>query len=215
MGSLNYGYATVGAWRKCNMALFNSIPRTDVRRNWFLDVDGYSAGLSEAQQAYCTGNSTPAYTQVKFAPYQGEIDTSTNANDIPLMRVEEMYYILAEATAMAGGDGASILNQFVRTYRDPSYSFAGSGEAVQEECWQQRRVELWGEGLTTYDLLRLKKPFDRRGGGWEPNLVYNVAPTDNVLIIPLPQGEINGNSQLKASDNNPSAAMPTPVTDYE
>ncbi|MDE6290659.1 MAG: RagB/SusD family nutrient uptake outer membrane protein, partial [Muribaculaceae bacterium] len=215
MGSLNYGYASVGAWRKCNIELFNSIPRTDVRRNWFLDADGFSAGLSDAQQAFCTDADIPPYTQMKFAPYQDELDTSTNANDIPLMRVEEMYYILAEATAMSGGDGASILTSFVQPYRAPAYSFAGRGSAVQEECWMQRRVELWGEGLTTYDFLRLKKPFDRRGGGWEPNLVYNVEPNDNVLIIPLPQSEINGNSKITEADNNPSAPMPTSVADYE
>lgn len=215
MGSLNYGYASVGAWRKCNIALYNSISRTDVRRNWFLDPDGYSAGLSEAQQAYATDNDIPPYTQMKFAPYNGELGTSTNANDIPLMRVEEMYYILAEATAMAGGDGASILNSFVQTYRDPAYSFSGSGQAVQEECWMQRRVELWGEGLTTYDLLRLNKPFDRRGGGWEPTWCFNVQPDDNVLIMPIPTEEVNGNKAFDASQNNPSAPMPTPVTDYE
>lgn len=215
MGSLNYGYASVGAWRKCNIALFDQISRTDVRRNWFLDVDGYSAGLSEAQQAYCASNDIPPYTQMKFAPYKGELGTSTNSNDIVLMRIEEMYYTLAEATAMAGGDGASILNSFVQKYRDPAYSFAGSGQAVQEECWMQRRVELWGEGLTTYDLLRLKKPFDRRGGGWEPIWVYDVQPNDNVLIMPVPQVEINGNKAMTEADNNPSAPMPTPVPDYE
>ncbi len=215
LGSLCYGYASVGAWRKCNMALFNSIPRTDVRRNWFLDVDGYSAGLSEAQQAYCDDNSMPAYTQVKFAPFKGELSTSTNANDVPLMRVEEMYYILAEATAMNGGDGASILNAFVQKYRNPAYNFSGSGEAVQEECWQQRRVELWGEGLTTYDLMRLKKPFDRRGGGWDPIWVFDIQPNDNVLVIPLPQAEINGNPAITEGDNNPSVGMPIPVADYE
>lgn len=215
LGSLNYGYASAGAWRKCNIALYNSIPRTDVRRNWFLDADGYSNGLNEKQQAYCDSKKIPPYTQVKFAPYEGELYTSNNANDIPLMRIEEMYYVLAEATAMAGGDGASILNQFVQTYRDPAYNFSGSGEALQEECWQQRRVELWGEGLTTFDLLRLKKPFDRRGGGWEAKWVFNVEPTNNVLIMPIPQSEINGNQAVTESDNNSSAPMPTPVTDYK
>lgn len=215
MGSLNYGYASVGAWKKCNIALYKSISRTDVRRNWFLDPDGYSAGLNEKQTEYCEEVGMPPYTQVKFAPYNGELDTSTNANDIPLMRIEEMYYILAEATAMNNGDGASILNAFVQAYRNPSYNFAGSGEAVQEECWMQRRVEFWGEGITTLDLLRLKKPFDRRGGGWEPTWCFNVQPDDNVLIVPLPEREINGNKAVTEADNNPSASMPNPVPDYE
>lgn len=211
MGSLNYGYASVGAWRIINTKLYNNISATDVRKNWFLNGAGTSAGLDAKQQAYCQQAGMPAYTQVKFAPYQGVIYQNENANDIMLMRIEEMYYIQAEATAMAGGDGASILNNFVKTYRDPAYNFAGAGEAVQEECFMQRRVEFWGEGITTFDFMRLKKPFDRRGGGWESTTTYNIAANDPVLIIPIPESEENGNKQFKAADNNPSSPQPTPV----
>lgn len=218
MGSLNYGYASVGAWRCINKALYDYIPETDVRKTWFLDGDGKSAGLSAAQQAYLDGNASP-YTQVKFDSYQSVVYQDENANDIPLMRVEEMYYILAEASAMGSAGpaaGAQVLNQFVKTYRDPAYSFAGgSAEDVQNECWMQRRVELWGEGLTTFDLLRLKKPFDRRGGGWKSTLCYNVAPTDPVLIYCIPQTEINGNYGFNAADNNDPQPQPTPVADYD
>ena len=37
---------------------------------------------------------------MKYGPYKGVMAQSTNASDIPLMRVEEMYLILAEAQAM-------------------------------------------------------------------------------------------------------------------
>lgn len=211
MGSLNYGYASVGAWRMINTKLYNNISDTDVRKNWFLNAAGISAGLDASQQAYCQQAGMPAYTQVKFAPYQGVLYQDNNANDIMLMRVEEMYLIQAEATAMAGGDGASILTNFVKTYRDPAYSFTGAGEAVQEECFMQRRIELWGEGLTTFDFMRLKKPFDRRGGGWAPEVTYNVAANDPVLIVPIPESEVNGNKLFTAADNNPSTPQPTPV----
>ena len=86
---------------------------------------------------------------------------------------------------------------------------------VQNECWMQRRVELWGEGLTTFDLMRLKKPFDRRGGGWDVTMCYNVAPTDPVLLYCIPQKEINGNPGFTSSDNNNPQPQPTPVADYE
>lgn len=218
MGSLCYGYNSVGAWRKVNINLFNYIPDTDVRKGWFLNADKVSANLTEAQQAYCDGNKLAPYTQVKFAPYQGVLGTSTNACDIPLMRVEEMYLIAAEAKAM-GGDpsgAASDLVTFVKTYRDPKYSFAGgSAEDVQNEVWMQRRVELFGEGFSTFDLMRLNKPFDRRGAGYQADYTYNIQPGDPVLLLCIPQEEENGNHAFTSADNNNPAPRPTPVKTTE
>lgn len=213
MGSLNYGYASVGAWRMINKKLFNEIPETDVRKGWFLNADGLSSNLTESQQAYCSSKSMPAYTQVKFAPYQDMLGATTNACDIPLMRVEEMYLIQAEATAMAGGDGASVLSGFVQQYRDPSFSFSGAGADVQEACFQQRRVELFGEGLINFDYMRLNKEYDRVGGGFEPNYCYRIAAGDPVLILPIPNSEINGNKLFLSGANNSPAPQPRPVAD--
>lgn len=36
MGSLNYGYATVGAWKRINKKLYEkNINETDARKGWF------------------------------------------------------------------------------------------------------------------------------------------------------------------------------------
>lgn len=214
MGSLCYGYATVGAWRQVSRSLFNAIPATDVRRNWFLDENGESEGLSAAQAAYVARQGAPAYVQVKFAPYGDVVGTTNNASDIPLMRVEEMYLIQAEATAMAGGDGASILRDFVTAYRDPSFSLASTAAAdVQEACFQQRRVELFGEGRIYYDYLRLHKGCNRVGAGFEPSYCYNIPADDQIFIYPIPQSEINGNKLFTAAENNPPVPQPTSVDD--
>lgn len=213
MGSLNYGYAQAGAWRRVNIDLFNSIPDTDCRKGWFLDGDGYSKNLNANQAAYAAQYGIPAYAQVKFAPYQNVLGASTNANDIPLMRVEEMYLIQAEATAMAGNVPAAkeILENFVKTYRDPSY-MAGNLDAAafQDEVWRQRRIELYGEGFAYEDLLRLNKGLDRRGGGWETTWVYNVpAPLKPFLI---PNGEMEANTAIGA--NNETWSKPNAVDDF-
>lgn len=215
MGSLNFGYASVGAWRYINRALFDRIPASDVRKGWFLDADGRSANLTAQQQEYCEAMEIPPYVQVKFAPYGDVLGSTVNACDIPLMRIEEMYLIKAEATAMAGGDGASVLNAFVQQYRDPAFSFAGSAEEVQEACFQQRRVEFFGEGLINFDYMRLNKPYNRVGGGFEPNYCYNIAPGDPVLILPIPNSEINGNKLFLSDANNPPAPQPGRVADVD
>lgn len=211
MGSLNYGYASVGAWRKINIALYNTIADTDCRKGWWLNAEGRSSNLSASQQDLMSnGYGAPAYTQVKFAPYEGVLQTTTNSTSPALMRVEEMYLIKAEATAKAGGDGASILENFVKTYRDPSYTVAASGLNFEDEVWRQRRIELWGEALSYYDLLRLNKPLDRRGGGWDIDWVYNVeAPLKPFMI---PNSETQNNPAL--GENNPQWDKPNAVGDY-
>lgn len=215
LGSFNYGYASVGAWRLINKELFAQIPETDVRRGWFLDENAQSANLSAAQQEYIDGKGAPAYTQVKFAPYNNELGISENANDVPLMRIEEMYLIKAEGEAMGvnAGQGAQTLTQFVQNYRDPSFTCSGSAEEVQEACFQQRRVELFGEGLIYFDYMRLNKDFNRLGGGFPTAFVYNVPAGSQVLIYPIPEGEVNGNKFFDSADNNSPASRPQVITD--
>ena len=214
MGSLNYGYASVGAWRCVSKKLYNTIPSSDARKGWWLDENAKSKNLTNAQQNYMTSASAYPFTQVKFAPYGGEIYTSTNANDIPLMRIEEMYLILAEAQAMAGdpATGAATLKSFVSTYRDPSYAYAGgTKEAVQTEVYRQRRIELWGEGLSWFDIMRLGVGVDRRGAGFASPVCFNIAPNDPIMILLIPIDEVEANPNL--GDNNPESSDPTPVAD--
>ena len=234
MGSLNYGYASVGAFRRINSSLYNLIGVTDARKGWFLGPDGTSANLTAEQQAYLTDEAeAPAYTQVKFAPYKDEIYTSTNANDIPLMRIEEMYLILAEAQAMGGSPatGAATLQSFVTTYRDPAYiCTATSTTGVQDAVWLQRRIELWGEGLSYFDLMRLRKGIDRASTGWAtmdkdmPQYNFRILDTKaderkaieqvkagkgsgtgdpiNALVFQIPEREVQSNPGISEGDNN-------------
>ncbi len=214
MGSLNYGYASVGAWRSCSRILYDNIPGTDVRKGWWLDAGGHSPNLSDEQAAYIAGAGAGAYTQVKFGPYRNETYTSTNACDIPLMRVEEMYLIKAEAQAMSGNprEGALTLQSFVRTYRDPAYTCeASTAEAVQKAVIFQRRVELWGEGLSWFDLMRLGKGVDRRGAGFQAAYVFDIAADDPVMILQIPNAEIQANPNI--GGQNPSGTEPRAVED--
>lgn len=222
MGSLNYGYASVGAWRCINKTLFDAIPETDVRKGWWLDADGFSPNLDGEQAAYAAEAGCYPYTQMKFGCYQDIVYQSTNANDIPLMRVEEMYLILAEAQAMDGdaATGAATLENFVKSYRDPAYTCtATTPQGVQEAVWTQRRIELWGEGFSYSDLMRLRKGIDRRGTGFSAALTFNIPAGSDVLIYPIPQSEMERNPMLEAGcgdplrDNNPLANMPVPVTE--
>ena len=217
MGSFSYGYAQVGVWRKVSVKLYEDIPSTDVRKGWFLNAKGYSSNLSEMQSNYAAAYGMPAYAQVKFAPEKGVvIGTQSmfgNGADIPLMRIEEMYLILAEAQAMSGNttEAVKTLNTFVATYRDPDYSCAATtAEEIQNAVWMQRRIELWGEGHSYYDLMRLEKPVDRRGAGFQEGYVFYIPSGDAARIYQIPSTEMNNNPALV---QNPEAAQPQPVAE--
>jgi hypothetical protein len=212
MGSLNYGYANFSLGKQVNKSLFESIPVTDVRKGWWLNENLTSPNLSAEQQAFMEEYQYPAYTQVKFAPYNNEVGTANKANHIPLMRIEEMYLIKAEGEIMGGGNGRQTLEDFVKAYRDPNYVAPSSD--LQNEVYRQRRIELWGEGLSWYDVMRLNKDMDRRGAGY-PNatMVFNIPAGDNILLWLIPEREIQGNPALENSDNNPVAPAPLPVPD--
>lgn len=213
IGSLNYGYAEYAGGKQISTKLFNSIPETDVRKGWWLNDTCYSANLSRAQAQFVAAVGFAPYTSVKFAPYKNEIETSTNANDVPLMRVEEMYLIKAEAEARAGKGGLATLTDFVKTYRDPEYSFTGTN--VAGEVLRQKRIELWGEGLIWYDIMRLGLGIDRRGAGYAPAYVFVIAGDDPILVWPIPEAEIEANKKISTSDQNPLGKTPQPETDLD
>jgi hypothetical protein len=77
-----------------------------------------------------------------------------------------MYLIEAEAAAYAQGlaSGKSLLEAFLNGYRytDASYtSTSASLDDFADEILTQRRIELWGEGLISFDYKRLKKAITR------------------------------------------------------
>ena len=107
-----------------------------------------------------------------------------------------------------------ILNDFVKTYRNPQYNCTlSSATDIQDEIWHQRRIELWGEGLAYYDIQRLKKPMDRVGGGFEPSVVFNIPADSPLRLYLIPLTETQTNPQLPSSANNPEGPVPTPIAE--
>ncbi|MDO4319014.1 MAG: RagB/SusD family nutrient uptake outer membrane protein [Bacteroidales bacterium] len=222
------GYTNVGGWRWISKDLWESIPATDVRKGWFIDENYQSPNLSAAQQAYVDSYVTDVpsyanfsgngpiypYTNVKFDSYQGVLMQTTNAQDYPKMRIEEMYYILAEAQGMSAGvaQGKATLESFVKTYRDPAFaSKATSAAELQDEIFQQKRVELWGEGLMYYEYQRLCKTVDRTRAHAPYSFTFVIPANAANRIYCLPDTEISANKAIDKDDNNEIADRPVPV----
>lgn len=228
------GYTTmVDTWKRLNRRVWDQIPTTDVRRDWFVHekaMYGYTSPIlkkaygdqmtmESAKKNNITDVAFLSYkmkshplTVVKFAPTNKSLTEAENSVDFMLMRVEEMYYNYAEATAM-GGDvagGAKILTDFVKTYRNPGFNktFADA-KALQDEIYFQKRVEFFGEGISWFDMLRMKKGLDRvdvakKDDGGYPELTrFNIPAGAINFTWQLPESEEQANKAV-TKNNNPA-----------
>ena len=156
------------------------------------------------------------YTNVKFG--MNTVGGTLNDDDWPFMRVEEMILIQIEGLAKSGSpaQAKAMLEDFVRTYRDPAYSADASGRSLEDEIWFQRRVELWGEGFSNSDTRRLNKPLVRFHGGEDSNVPeafrFNMAADDGWWLMRFTSSEMNTNLAIidntggtqPVQDQNPS-----------
>lgn len=221
------GYSAACAVTLCvNKLLFDKIPATDVRKGWWLDENKHSANWANLTWGPAKGDEIadyiaddgskvafPAYTNVKFGLKSG-IGSTLNNNDWPLMRVEEMILIEAEGLAKSGQEAKAkeVLENFVRTYRDPSYSATAGGRSLADEIWFQRRVELWGEGFFVADARRLGKNIVRFHQGEESNLSvafqFNISADDPWLNMRFPRSETDNNKGIGDKHNNTGGSLP-------
>ena len=237
------GYASnYGTPKRIDYHLYETIPATDFRKKCYVDfaIDNMEeaeaiAALSEYSDApeglLTTAAASPSGNvgglELKFRPANGEHANQYAAFTVavPLMRVEEMMLIEAEAAGMQSeGRGITLLTNFAKT-RDPQYEYGkhvndtyGGNRATgfQNEVWWQRRVELWGEGFATYDIKRFDKGIIRsyantnhlsgyrwNYGGYNTNS-GNVHPDWMDFCIVGTETDNNA-----ACTNNPTPIMPT------
>lgn len=155
------------------------------------------------------------YCFMKFRPGNGNFtDYKTgNVTSIPMMRVEEMYLIEAEATAYADpSEGARLLGEFMAT-RDPDFTLASAStvDVVEAAIWN-KRIELWGEGVVFYDFKRLNMGIHTgyTGTNVPSDVRFDIqgrAPWWNFCI---PEKETQQNEALK-DKNNPNFVGTCPV----
>ncbi|MCC8072396.1 MAG: RagB/SusD family nutrient uptake outer membrane protein [Bacteroidales bacterium] len=193
-------------------ALFERISSKDWRKTTWIDPDDFEAGeevfnekyADKVNLSYDEWQCYAPYVGFKFHPCNGDGSSSTAGNgvDIPLMRVEEMYFIEAEAKAHYEGlsSGVAALTSFLNTYRytDGSYtSLAYNMDDFTEDLLKHKRIEFWGEGLVLFDFRRLGKAITRgyTGSNHPKAYQYNsidgyVAPW-STLFIPRREANLN------------------------
>ncbi|CAN5855842.1 RagB/SusD family nutrient uptake outer membrane protein [soil metagenome] len=136
----------------------------------------------------------------------GAPGTRLNNLNVPLIRYAEVLLIFAEAQNEVGGPTPEAYNAFKRI-RDRaqlttpalgSYSQATFREAV----WKERWHELAYEGITWFDMVRLRKALNETTRGFN-NFVGHVNKSSNQplqekhLLFPIPAQEMQNNPNIK------------------
>ena len=211
-----WGYGS-GAQPGVRKATYERMSNTDFRKKLIVGPNttyaDYSAVTDLTADEWTTfgleGKGIRTYCHLKFRTHGEKVSSTTgNVVDIPIMRVEEMYFIEAEATAhYDAATGKSLITSFMTSYRDPKYTI-GAGLDLVEEIIFQKRCELWGEGVLFYDFKRLDMGLDNAYEGTNAPAgadfeTQGRCPAWNMCI---PQAETQQNNALDGK-NNPDPSM--------
>lgn len=206
-----YGYSAAGPFLMIGASTYNRINDSDFRKLSFIAPEGSPLSGKEPVIDEEFASTFEPYYALKFRPADGNGEEYTvgSASAFPFMRIEEMYFIEAEAAAHTSpAQGAQLINSFMQTYRYPTYSCtATDADGVVEEIVFQKRVEFWGEGISFYDIKRLNYSVTRGypGTNFYAGCDYNTNGRPAWMNFVIVQTEGNGNAGVRGYNNpNPS-----------
>ncbi|TRX66558.1 RagB/SusD family nutrient uptake outer membrane protein [Carboxylicivirga sp. M1479] len=192
------GYAGILSPRLIDYDLYVSIPDEDVRKQLFNGPEGISP---EDYQRFKKDIETAPSIQNPYASLKfGRKDDWTQ--DYPYMRAAEM--ILIEAEAYAQINEMTLAADAMRSLmenRQPGWNMI---EVDVEYIYHQRRIELWGEGFSYFDLKRLYKGINRAYSNSNhsiPGQFEVKAGADN-WVFQIPRREIQDNVHIDESEQN-------------
>lgn len=194
ISQINDGYSGWNHFKTVNSNLYNKIPSTDKRKKWFADKK-YGPGTILVPGTWGHYNITPKYTSLKFIAQPGP---GQFIGDYIYLRNTEFYLTKAEALARQGKDSEAQQVLFeLNSIRDPEYSKSTKiGQDLINEILLYRRIELWGDGVASFDMARNNIGLNRKDG--RENLVMPGAdlvlpPLNSKLIYEIPQKEVDAN----------------------
>lgn len=167
--------------------LYSQIPESDYRKTLW---NGPAGDPSQSS----AGAKRP-YANLKFTGRANWL------GDYMYMRAAEMYLIEAEAYAHLNNNAkaSEVMGEFMKN-RQPDWN---KTIVNVEDVYLQRRIELWGEGFTYFDLKRLNKGIDRNYDGSNHNYKLTFPAHDVAWTFQLPRTEMQENTHIDRSEQNP------------
>lgn len=156
----------------------------DIRlHGWYEPCFDYTEG---EQFSGCDGVNDEGFTITKFNGAKGN-----HVDDMPYMRLGEMYLIKAEGQAKAGDldGGLATLNE-LREARNASEKDAGNQDEFEDLILRERVRELVAEGHRFYDLKRLGRHVTNPDGSTK------FRADSHRILSPIPLGELGVNEEL-------------------
>ncbi len=153
-------------------------------------VDVITRGTDVRALLYELGTTGRGPAEVECTKFLGRSAT-VNLDNVPVIRISEMYLNRAEANYELGNTAAALadLNQ-IRTRAGLAAAPATlSGVALLSDILNQRRIELAFEGHRFHDL--------KRRGLDITKLPRNISFSDFLILARIPTGEISLNPSLK------------------
>ena len=177
---------------------YNTYETGDRRRDVaILNITTWAA--ANANVAFGTGYKHTGFYNRKYIARQGDQNIGdqnlTNPNNYRSIRYADVLLMAAEANSRSGNDakGQEYLNKVRdRAFGDTNHRITVGGQALTDFIWNERRVELLGEGHRFFDLVRTGKAAGK---------ITGFTPNKNE-IFPIPFEEIqfsNGNWQQNPS----------------
>ena len=190
MDIFSYSYASAGDYKVINSDLFNQIPETDARRNWFYTSPDEFYLLPVGKFHSAISNS-----------FMGD---RTWESDIHFMRIEECYLIAAEAEAQQGNlSSACTYLKAILDNRDEAKAEAISNmdrEELLNEILFEWRVEMWGEGKSLMTFKRFKKNAELTAENDYYKEQGSIGYNSPKFIFRIPNQELQYNSSMKDAD---------------
>ena len=223
-GEADWGYASLTR-PSIDKSLYDKIANNDFRKYSFLDPAKYDFYNYETCRDEEYIEAAPAHLALKFRCLNGDWESYEvgGAVDVPVMRVEEMYLLEAEAVGMSQGvaAGVALLNSFMQNYRQADYNCtAATAREFQLEVLTQERIEFWGEGWGFPNAKRIKPGVIQNYEGTNaPANIFkinckDIKPNWNFVI---PISEVQANVALEGNNNpDPTAKVtgPSPLGQY-
>ena len=149
------------------------------------------------------------YVNIKFRPAGGVYDNRLEgaAPDSPIMRVEEMHYLKAEAALHYKGveTANGLLEDIVKTRNSEYTCEATTAEEFMAQYNFQKQVEFWGEGINYFDAKRLELGINRGYKGTSCERYQQSLVVEGVHLGWTPgwnQAELNANKAIYHYNNS-------------
>ena len=213
-----YGGPGAGAYVEVDSKFYNQIPNTDFRKLSWKAPAGHELESQNtfvpATEDYPGSSALPELGCIKFRPGDGNPDDymTGSATDFPMMRMEEMKFIIAECDARLNNDATALVD-IVKT-RNAEYACSLTGEDLLREVFFQKRVEFWGEGIVFFDYKRCPEILQiNRGykGTNHPELCrFNCDGLAPWFNFPINGYEAQDNKALTETNNPDPSGSVTP-----